>query len=94
MSNKDMIGQEVVCYEAVGKISKLLDQIGGPHTQAHLLILLVEGLVCENTSSDVTFDRHGCGHGNASFHHDIVTYGQVAVWCKYSSNETDDRIAS
>ena len=28
MSNKDMIGQEVVCYEAVGKISKLLDQIG------------------------------------------------------------------
>ena len=37
-----------------------------------LLILLVEGLVCENTLSDVTFDQCGCVHRNAPFHRDIV----------------------
>ena len=30
------------------------------------------GLVCENKSSDVTLDKCGYVHGDASFHHDIV----------------------
>ena len=55
-------------------------------------------MLCENTSSDITLDKHGCVHGDTSFHHDIVpessAHGQVAVWCKYSNSETDDRIAS
>ena len=52
----------------------------GPGTQKYVMLL----------------DKHWCVHGNASFHHDIVksAHGQVAVWCKYSSSETDDRIAS
>ena len=32
-----------------------------------LLILLVEGLVCENTSSGVTLSQCGCVHGGAFF---------------------------
>ena len=36
------------------------------------LLLLVEGLVRENTFCDVTFDQCGCVHGDTSFHHDIV----------------------
>ena len=55
--------------------------------QAHLL---VEGLVCENTSSDVTLDKRGCVT-MTSFQ---SAHGQVAVLCKYSSSETDNRIAS
>ena len=52
----------------------------------------VEGLVCENTSSN--------GHVGVSMETPPFTmtsfqsaHGQVAVWCKYSSSETDDRIA-
>ena len=52
--------------------------------------------MCENTSCYVTLDQHGCVHGDASFHHDIIPecYGQVVAWCEYSSSETDGRIAS
>ena len=47
-------------------------------------------------SFDVTVDQHGCVHGDASFTMTSFqsAHGQVAVWCRYSSSETDDRIAS
>ena len=61
-------------------------------SQAHLLILLVEGLVCENrllTSVGVSMETPP--FTMTSFQ---SIRGQVVVWCKYSSSETDDRIAS
>ena len=60
-----------------------------PRTQAHLLILLVEVkiryLASLSTSMGVTM-----AFTNTPFQ---SAHGEVAVWCKYSSIETDDRIA-
>ena len=52
--------------------------------------------MCENMSFDVTLDQHRHVHGDASFHMTSFksAHGQVAVWCKYSSSKTGDRIAS
>ena len=44
---------------------------GYPHTQGLLLILLMEGLVCENTSCDPAWVRYLLSY--ASFHNDIVS---------------------
>ena len=59
-------------------------------------MLLVEGLVCENTSSDVTFDQRGCVLEMPLFTMTLFqsACGQVVAWCEHSSSETDDKIAS
>ena len=49
-----------------------------------------------NTSCDVTLNQRGCGHGGASFHHDIIS---KCPWpssslVEYLSSETDGKIAS
>ena len=52
--------------------------------------------MCENTSSDITFDQCGCVHGTPPFTMTSFqsAYGQVVAWCEYLSRETDGRIAS